>query len=266
MVCAACIFLWVARLPSKDLAASTEDWKTPQLSWLDLLLPLVLCFFGVFLMQTVLVFLNKGLQLGTLEYQILGTYALQGTLIGVLLFLRIKFPKMYGPPLNKTKAESSGAAALHAFFTFLKFLPIIWLITVVSHLVLQNLGAKLDQQKPVEMLLNALNEEPAKFWALAMGAIILAPIAEELLFRSYIYRFLKNKYSIMSATFISALLFAAMHVNLASLIPLFVLGVLFTRTYENTGNIVAPIFFHALFNASSICLIALSPYFPEMQQ
>jgi membrane protease YdiL (CAAX protease family) len=287
MVCAACIFLWVAKLPSKNLATTSEDWNIPQLSWLDQLLPLALCFLGVFLVQTVLGLLNKGLQLETLEYQILGTYTLQGTLIGMLIFLRIKFPKMYGSPLNKTKAESHGAATLHAFFTFLKFLPIIWLVNIWTKLswqwfswaldrliatwmkswilCWQWLGYELNSQKPVEMLLKALDEEPAKFWALAMGAIILAPMAEELLFRSYIYRFLKNKFSIMSATFISALFFAAMHVNLASLIPLFLLGVLFTLTYENTGNIVAPIIFHALFNASSICLIALTPYFPELQ-
>lgn len=265
MVCAACIFLWVARLPSKNLATTSEDWNIPQLSWLDQLLPLVLCFLGVFLVQTVLGLLNKGLQLEKLEYQILGTYTLQGTLIGMLIFLRIKFPKMYGSPLNKEHAQTPWQASVHALFTFLKYLPLIWLATALSQWFFQYFGAQLEQQKPVEMLLNALEKEPIKFWALAFGAILMAPIAEELLFRSYIYRFLKSKYTTLAATLISALLFAAMHANLASLIPLFVLGVLFTRSYENTGSIVTPMVYHALFNAHSILLISLTPYFPELQ-
>ena len=265
MVCAACIFLWVDRLPSKNLATTSEDWKVPQLSWLDLLLPLALCFLGLFLLQTVLVHINNAIQLEKLEYQILGTYTLQGTLIGMLIFLRIKFPNQYGPPLNKENAQTPWQASVHAFFTFLKYLPLIWLVTALSQWFFQLLGAQLEQQKPVEMLLNALEKEPIKFWALALGAIVLAPIAEELLFRSYIYRFLKTKYRTLAATLISALLFAAMHANLASLIPLFVLGVLFSRTYENSGSIVAPMVYHALFNAHSILLISLTPYFPELQ-
>ena len=219
----------------------------------------------MFLVQMVLVQINKGIQLKELEYQILGTYTLQGSLIGMLIFLRINFPNQYGPPLNKEDAQSGWHASLHALMIFLKYLPLIWLATVLSQLLFQFLGVELEQQKPVEVLLRALEKEPSKFWALAFGAIVLAPIAEELLFRSYIYRFLKSKFTTSLATIISALLFAAMHNNVASLVPLFVLGVLFTRTYENTGSIVAPMVYHALFNASSILLIFMTPYFPEMQ-
>ena len=237
----------------------------PNLSWLDTLLPLALCFLGVFLVLTVLVYLNNSLKLETLEYQILATFAYQGTLIAILLLLRIKFPSLYGPPLNKRGARTAGQSSLDAFCTFIKCLPLVWLVAILSQQFFHFLGFNLDQQKPVEMLEKALDEEPIKFWALAFGAVVMAPVAEELLFRSYLYRFLKNKFTLFSATFLTALLFAAMHGNLASLMPLFLLGVLFARTYENTGNIVAPMVFHSAFNAFTILLLVLKPYFPDLQ-
>ena len=93
--------------------------------------------------------------------------------------------------------------------------------------------------------------------ALIILAIFVAPISEELLFRVLIYRFLKGRFTPLFALIISSLLFALLHFNVFSFLPLFLLGMLLCRAYEKTGNIYTCIAFHALFNANNIFLLFL---------
>ncbi len=57
------------------------------------------------------------------------------------------------------------------------------------------------------------------------------------------------------AVLLPALIFAALHANLASFPQLVVLGVLFSLAYERTGNIAVPMLAHALFNLNTILLL-----------
>ncbi len=52
-----------------------------------------------------------------------------------------------------------------------------------------------------------------------------------------------------------AVLFAALHANLASFPQLTVLGVLFALSYERTGNIAVPMLAHGLFNLNTMLLL-----------
>lgn len=88
-------------------------------------------------------------------------------------------------------------------------------------------------------------------------AVAVAPVTEEFIFRAGIYRFLKGRFSARFGLVVSSLLFAAMHYNALSFIPLFLIGMLLCRSYERTGNIYVPIGFHALFNANSVLLLHL---------
>jgi hypothetical protein len=54
---------------------------------------------------------------------------------------------------------------------------------------------------------------------------------------------------------IPALLFAALHANLASFPQLCVLGIGFSLAYERSGNIAVPMLAHALFNLNTIALL-----------
>jgi hypothetical protein len=52
-------------------------------------------------------------------------------------------------------------------------------------------------------------------------------------------------------------LFALIHFDAAIFIPLFVLAMGLTWLYETTGNLLAPIAAHAVFNAVNMALLAL---------
>ena len=236
------------------------------MSWSDMGMLLALCFLGVYILQLGLAQFKEVAQLGDIEYTILATFAMQGALIGVVLYLRKKLPSLYGTPFNRGNAQSPISAVLYSFFTFIKFLPVIWGATIVAQGILVTLGVEIDQQQPVKLLLQTLEDEPLKFLALTFGAVILAPVAEEILFRGFLYRFFQTKMRTHFACFLNAGLFAAIHFNLASFVPLLILGILFTRCYQSTGSLAAPIAFHAMFNAFNIVLILLSPLMPTELQ
>jgi membrane protease YdiL (CAAX protease family) len=53
----------------------------------------------------------------------------------------------------------------------------------------------------------------------------------------------------------TSLVFAIIHLNLMTLLPLFVLALILTGLYEKTNNLLAPIAGHALFNAVNLVML-----------
>ena len=90
---------------------------------------------------------------------------------------------------------------------------------------------------------------------LGVITILLAPAAEEVLFRGILYPWVKQAGYPRLALWGTALVFAAIHLNLATFVPLAVLAVALTLLYERTGNLLAPITAHALFNGFNFTLL-----------
>lgn len=84
--------------------------------------------------------------------------------------------------------------------------------------------------------------------ALVFAAVIAAPVAEEIIFRGYIYPVAKRFTEHNFAAFFSAALFSIAHFNLNALPLLFLFGIAMAWVYEHTGSIWAPIFCHMAFN------------------
>jgi len=95
--------------------------------------------------------------------------------------------------------------------------------------------------------------------AVIFMAVILAPIAEEILFRGYFYGVIRRYGGRIPALMISSLLFAAIHVHLPSLLGLGILAMILCFLYERTGSLWASITMHAAFNASTIVVLILWP-------
>ena len=100
-------------------------------------------------------------------------------------------------------------------------------------------------------------ESPLPLGLTVLMAVVLAPLAEEWLFRAGLYRFLKGRCSPWLAAIISASCFSFMHFNLASLLPLVVLALVLTYAYELSGSLRLPILVHAMFNANTMLILLL---------
>jgi len=87
--------------------------------------------------------------------------------------------------------------------------------------------------------------------------LIEAPILEELLFRGVLFGGLTKIIPIWPAILLSGLIFAVIHVNAATLIPLWFLGCAFAWLYVRTGTLLAPMAVHLTFNAVNLILCLL---------
>src|SRR5206468_705414 len=85
--------------------------------------------------------------------------------------------------------------------------------------------------------------------AVGIVAMGLAPVAEELLFRGILYPAVKQAGFPRLALWGTSLLFAAIHVNLMTFVPLLLFALLLAQLYERTGNLLAPLAAHVMFNA-----------------
>ncbi|MBB5030845.1 CPBP family intramembrane glutamic endopeptidase [Prosthecobacter vanneervenii] len=83
-------------------------------------------------------------------------------------------------------------------------------------------------------------------------AVVIAPLAEETMFRGFVYGVLKRYTDAPFAALASSLMFAIIHLHVGSLLPLWMLAVLFCLAYEITGCLLAPMILHAIFNGVSI--------------
>jgi membrane protease YdiL (CAAX protease family) len=81
------------------------------------------------------------------------------------------------------------------------------------------------------------------------AAVLLAPVTEEILFRGILYPAIKQFGYPRLALWGTSLLFAVVHTNLVTFVPLVMLALLLTALYERTDNLLAPVAAHVLFNA-----------------
>jgi uncharacterized protein len=130
------------------------------------------------------------------------------------------------------------------------------LILITEALTEYAMHGQAQPQNVVEFFVNASEKSDLHAEAVMMLlAVIVAPIAEETIFRGYLYGVLKRYLGAVGAGILSAGLFAAMHMNLAALPALFVLALCLTLAYEATGSLLVNICMHGFFNLTMLVMI-----------
>lgn len=128
-------------------------------------------------------------------------------------------------------------------------LTINWLISFL----LTRFSAPPTEQQVVTMV--KANSGVILRIALGVAAIITAPFVEEAVFRGVIYTAIKQRGQRLIALLFTALLFAAVHANLLTFIPLALFAILLALLYDKTGALLTPMLTHAVFNALNFVLL-----------
>ena len=133
--------------------------------------------------------------------------------------------------------------------------------TVGTHLY--HIKQKLNVQNAAELALVALRNSGSGAQLISLGivTILLAPLAEELLFRGILYPAAKQLGFPRAALWGTSVLFAAIHFKVAIFIPLLLLALLLVWLYEKTDNLLAPIAAHVTFNAVNFALFFIAKDF-----
>lgn len=93
--------------------------------------------------------------------------------------------------------------------------------------------------------------------SIILMATLVAPIAEEFIFRGYLYGVMRRFLGRVPGIALSSILFAAMHLHLPSMPGLTVLAVMLCLLYERTGSLWSNIIVHATFNTISIVMLLI---------
>jgi membrane protease YdiL (CAAX protease family) len=194
-----------------------------------------------------------GIRPSTLQ-MFVGTISIQGAaLVFAVVFVHehgVTLDKAFGFSLEPTRALTFG------FLAACFFLPLAMAMQWGSIQILEHLpwrGFKPEEQEAVQALRTAVSW-PERF-GLGVVTIVLAPIAEEILFRGIIYPAVKMAGFPRLALWGTSVLFALIHFNVAIFVPLVVLAICLTVLYEKTGNLLSSITTHALFNAVNFTLL-----------
>jgi membrane protease YdiL (CAAX protease family) len=119
-----------------------------------------------------------------------------------------------------------------------------------------------DFLEPSEQLPDSLFDNSLVVAVTGLAVVIGAPIAEEVLFRGFMFGGLRRYLSFWPAALISGFIFAAPHFNVGLLIPFTGVGAVLAFTYERSGTLWANILVHMLFNLTSFSLLV---FFPELR-
>jgi membrane protease YdiL (CAAX protease family) len=143
-------------------------------------------------------------------------------------------------------------------------LPVLWALQAAAVWALTRLGWPPDDQAAVQLFENAHTLAGRVY--IGLFAVVLAPVAEEFVFRGMLFPFVKQLgYPRLAWLGVSGL-FALIHFDAAIFVPLFVLALGLTWLYEKTGNLLAPITAHAIFNAVNLALLLAEPWLEKAFQ
>jgi len=189
---------------------------------------------------------GPGGELRQTRLQVIGTLVFQlATFFLVGWFLRentLTWEQAFG-----ISAGRWGRNLLFAGAAILAVLPVCYGLIWVVQKLLEWQSITPDVQTMVKAVQQATTWDQRAL--LGFTAIALAPVWEELVFRGILFTVLRQAGFPRLAWWASSLLFATIHWNLLTFLPLLLFGAVMIWLYERTENLLTPIAAHALFNA-----------------
>lgn len=145
---------------------------------------------------------------------------------------------------------SAGQAGLHLLLAVLGS----YVLAIAMHV----LGFPVAEQPLVVEITRGSAWSP-EVGVLVVSALLLAPLGEELLFRGRLFRRVAARAGLANAYAVSALLFAAVHLNLQGFVVYAWLGLVFARAYAVTGRLGAAVAVHFGNNAVTLAALLFAP-------
>jgi membrane protease YdiL (CAAX protease family) len=247
--------------PGKDTLAYSESdtiqTSASNWSWKDLLI-IVGGILGVFIIAFLVLLLIVSLGNVSLEQLTAPTFAqslalatLESlALIGGVYFLGIR-RKGYRWDSVGLRPTPWYWLAIAGGATFV-VIPIVSLITLV---VLLASGQSLENPQMDFLLPGDLTLINALYMLVLAG--IVAPFAEELLFRGVFYSMLRQKWSVLPSVLLSSFIFGLIHGNLAVGLTGFLMGIVAALVFEYSKSLWTSFVVHAVNNSARIALLYL---------
>ena len=152
----------------------------------------------------------------------------------------------------------AGWPTLKSFWLPLGLWPLYMLLSVVVGIVISTYVPMIDSNQAQDIGfkdINTILEYVLVFFALA----VIPPIAEELLFRGYLFGRLREKFGFMLTTVVVSAVFGLVHGQWNVGIDVFILSLFLCYLREKTDSVWASIVLHSLKNTIAYLLLFIAP-------
>ena len=225
----------------KGIGIPKASWRPITVLWA------ILAVIGLLLVESIVVAAFDP-ELESLASKLAVQGLLAATLIGVALWfagaLRSPRSALTGLGLRGFAGSALGLAAV-GYVAYIVFAAIYGAIV----------------QPEQDDLTRELGLDDGGFGVIAAGVLIIAvaPVAEEVFFRGFMYGGLRSRLPVWAAALISSGIFGLLHYtdpdSIAVVPQLALLGVLLAWLYERTGSLWPPIILHVLNNAIAFAIV-----------
>ncbi|MGH2727665.1 MAG: lysostaphin resistance A-like protein [Actinomycetota bacterium] len=256
----------VPQLPEPELAElEPAPWRAREAVFI------VLLAFATTLFFSLVLFAAMGVRSGTRTETTYGllTGIIAEALFGVwvLIWIKIRYQRGRDSLGLRRREGDLGAGLLAGLLGLGASLAVSQIVFTVARQVTEG-PVKTPEQIP-----NEVGGAGQVLLAVVL-AVVAAPIAEEILFRGFLYQALRKWKGVTGGAVISAIIFGLSHTDFAGLstgirdkeaaqivssllivLPTLVLGVILARLFERRRSLVAPIVAHSVYNTIGVILI-----------
>lgn len=138
---------------------------------------------------------------------------------------------------------------------YITILPTMGLILFLVSMLAERIGYRPSPHPLFSIFLKEENMGLVLYYVF-LGAIF-GPVVEEIFFRGFAYSAIKKRTGPRWAILISAAIFALVHMNIFSFLPVMFLGITMAYLYEKTGSLIPSITLHIIHNSILISFVFL---------
>jgi membrane protease YdiL (CAAX protease family) len=142
-------------------------------------------------------------------------------------------------------------------------LSAVWIMlgTLVTYYIAAGLFASLvlkPDQEDIGGELGVGNPSIVIAVAAVLMIALLAPVAEELFFRGFVFAGLRNRWSLWPAAIASGLIFGLVHAptGITTVVPLAALGIVLCWLYDRTGSLWPCVIAHMINNSLALAVVS----------
>ncbi len=107
-------------------------------------------------------------------------------------------------------------------------------------------------------LVLVFGEGPLGMLAALLAAGIIAPVAEEIFFRGFLFAGLRDRWGLAAGLVLSSVIFGLVHLTPGVMVPIILMGMLLAWLYQATGSLWPPILLHGVYNAVAVVGLYMS--------
>ena len=141
----------------------------------------------------------------------------------------------------------------YGVYAYIGLVPVLASVMLLSMWLFELFNIPVEPQ-PILVILQREKHIPTLIY-MGFFTALLGPVLEEVFFRGFAYSVFRKRFGVFSGIILSAAFFASVHANLASLFPIFCLGLLLAYIYEKTGSLVSSVTVHVIHNSVTFAFL-----------